>query len=259
MPQFSKWRTKNSDSGIEMSEKDGVRALHLGSSMVQSAMRLTAPNELELAYTRCMMGFLLFHPNPIHIVMIGLGGGSLAKFVYERMPQTKTTVVEINPQVISAARSYFSLPNDNERLQVVMAEGSEYIARNPATADVLMIDGFDDGCQADTLCSQDFYNRARESLNRNGVLVVNLLSRDKGRDEYMRRIEHSFNGHVAILMTEVRGNQIVFALKHSPGKLAWEELRRRAENLEIEFALPFSRFILGLRKYNSHGGGYLEI
>ena len=89
MPRFSKWRTKNSESDIEMSEKDGVRALHLGSSMVQSAMRLTAPNELELAYTRCMMGFLLFHPNPIHIVMIGLGGGSLAKFVYERMLKTK--------------------------------------------------------------------------------------------------------------------------------------------------------------------------
>ena len=259
MSQVSRWRTKQQESNIEMSEKDGVRALHLGSSMIQSAMRLSTPNDLELAYTRCMMGFLLFHPNPAHILMIGLGGGSLVKFVYERMPQTKITVVEISPQVIATARSYFSLPSDSERLQVVTAEGGEYVASNPVTADILMVDGFDDGCQVGTLCSQDFYNRARESLNKNGVLVVNLLSRDRGREEYMRRIQHTFNGHVLILMTEVRGNQIVFALKHSPGKLAWEELSRRAENLESELALPFSKFIMGLRKYNSHHDGYLEI
>ena len=67
------------------------------------------------------------------------------------------------------------------------------------------------------------------------------------------------DGHVVTLLTEVRGNQVVFALKHSPGKLAWEELRQRAEKLESELALPFSKFIMGLRKHNQHGGGYLEI
>ena len=259
MPRFSRWRTQQRESGVELSEQNGVRALHLGSSMIQSAMRLTVPNDLELAYTRCMMGFLLFHPGPANILMIGLGGGSLAKFVHHRMPQTKTTVIEINPQIAVTARNYFSLPADDERLQVVIAEGGDYVASHPASADVLMIDGFDDGCQVATLCSQDFYNRARAALNRNGVLVANLLSRDKGRDEYMRRIQHSFDGHVVTLLTEVRGNQIVFALKHSLGKLAWEELRRRAEKLESELALPFSKFIMGLRKHNPHGGGYLEI
>ncbi len=84
-----------------------MRCLHLGSSMVQSAMLLKAPNDLQLVYTQYMMGFLLFHPHPRDILMIGLGGGSLAKFVYHSLPLTRTIVVEINPEVVAVARSYF--------------------------------------------------------------------------------------------------------------------------------------------------------
>lgn len=258
MSRFFKWRTRR-ESGVELSEQDGVRSLHLGSSMVQSAMRLAAPNDLELVYTQCMMGFLLFHPQPENILMIGLGGGSLAKFVHQRMPQTKTTVIEIDSQVAITARNHFLLPADDEHLQVVIAEGGEYVASHPASADVLMLDGFDDGCQVAALCSQDFYNHTREALKKNGVLVVNLLSRDKGIDNYLRRIETSFNHHVVTMLAETRGNLIVFAFKHSPGKLAWAELKERARKLEAEFGLPFPGFITALRQHNPPHDKYLAI
>ncbi|KIO49528.1 polyamine aminopropyltransferase [Nitrosospira sp. NpAV] len=249
MHGFSKRRAHTQDeSNIQLSEQGGVRALHLGNSMVQSAMRLTAPNDLELTYTRYMMGFMLFHSNPENILMIGLGGGSLAKFVYHRLPRTKTTVIEINPQIVAMARNYFFVPADDQRLQVIIGEGEDYVASHPASADVLMIDGFDDGCQVSSLCSQDFYNRTRETLKKKGVLVVNLLSRDKGLQEYLRRIENSFGGHVITMAAEARGNLIVFAFKQNPGKLAWEELRERAKKLEAEFALPFPEYVKKLRR-----------
>lgn len=249
MHGFSKWRTRSQgESNIQLSEQDGVRALHLGNSMMQSAMRLAAPNDLELTYTRCMMGFMLFHPRPENILMIGLGGGSLAKFAYHRLPHTKTKVIEINPQVVATASNHFFLPSDEERLKVVIAEGGEYIANHPASADVLMIDGFDGGCQVPSLCSQDFYDHASEALKRKGVLVVNLLSRDKGLREYLRRIENSFAGQVLTLAAEVHGNLIAFAFKHSSGKLDWEELKERAGKLEMEFALPFPEYVKKLRR-----------
>ena len=56
------------------------------------------------------------------------------------------------------------------------------------------------------------------SLKRNGVLVVNLLSRDKRFHDYMSRIENSFNGRLASVMVEPHGNVIVFAFPYSPGK-----------------------------------------
>lgn len=236
------------DCGVHMSEEHGVRALHLGSSMVQSAMRLSKPNDLELAYTQCMMCFTLFHPRAENILMIGLGGGSVTKFVYHRLPQIKTTVIEINPQVVAAARNHFFVPADDDRLEVLVAEGSDYVAAHPSTADVLIVDGFDDGRQVLSLCSQDFYNRAREALKRNGMLVVNLLSRDKRVNEYIARIENSFTGRVATVLAEPFGNLIVFAFKHGPRKKVWEDLQERARVLEAELGLPFTKFVKKLQQ-----------
>lgn len=241
-------RPGQADAGVQLSEQGGVRVLHLGGSNVQSAMRLTVPNELELAYTQCMMGFMLFHPSAENILMIGLGGGSLAKFIYHRLPQIKTTAIEINPEVVAAARNYFFLPADDQRLQVIIAEGSEYVGGHPRSADVLMVDGFDDCRQVPSLCSQDFYNRAREALKRKGVLVVNLLSRDRQFQDYIRRIEDSFTGRVATLTVEVHGNMIVFAFKHNPGKHVWEDLQVRATKLEAELGLPFTKFVKKLHQ-----------
>jgi spermidine synthase len=253
MHDFSRWRSRRvpGESEIQLSEQGGVRTLHLGSSSVQSAMRLAAPNELELVYTRCMMAFMLFHPQPANILMIGLGGGSLAKFVYHRLPQTKTTVIEVNPQVVAAARDYFLLPPDDERLRVIIAEGSVFVAAHPESADILMVDGFEDGSQASALCSQEFYDDAYEALTRNGMLVVNLLSREKGLKDYLRRIEHSFDGNMARMSAETHGNLIVFAFKRGFIRPDWEEARSRAKKLEAELALPFREYVKKLHQGKS--------
>ena len=58
---------------------------------VQSEMLLDDPETLVAAYTRKMMGFLLFRDRPREVVMIGLGGGSLAKFCHRHLPATTMT------------------------------------------------------------------------------------------------------------------------------------------------------------------------
>jgi len=234
---------------LAISEQNGVRFLHLGGSMVQSAMRIDAPNELELIYTQCMMGFMLFHPNPKHVLMIGLGGGSLAKFVYHYLTETRITVVEPYHQVIMAAHQFFHLPQADSRLTIVKSEGSQYVAGDSISADVVMIDGFDDDYQVQSLCSQDFYERSKSILNKNGILVVNLLSRDKQLKMLLQRIEISFDGHMIGMMAEIRGNLIVFAFKNNPGKLSWKGLRKHAKSLESLYPLPFCNFVTQLQKY----------
>src|SRR5690606_4115144 len=113
--RLKSWRARKPEEDNEsvyISEKFGVRTLHIGSDTVQSSMRLAKPYDLEVTYTRSMMAFLLFHPQPEHIIMIGLGGGSLAKFVHHYMPRTETVAVEINPQVVNIARQFFQVPED---------------------------------------------------------------------------------------------------------------------------------------------------
>ena len=59
-----------------------TRQLYFSGCFVQSSMRLDDPFDLDFAYTRKMMAFLLFVPDPGHVLMVGLGGGSLAKFCH---------------------------------------------------------------------------------------------------------------------------------------------------------------------------------
>ncbi|SER44527.1 spermidine synthase [Nitrosomonas sp. Nm51] len=235
---------------VIISESNGVRSLHLNGSMVQSAMRIAEPNELELVYTQCMMGFLLFYPKPEKILMIGLGGGSLAKFVYHYMPDTRIIVAEINPQVVTVAYQYFELPQESDRFEIIIAEGGQLIAAHSISPDVIMVDGFDDDYQTPCLCTQEFYDQTRRMLNRNGILVVNLLSSDKQVNTLLQRIERSFNGHMIAMLSEMRGNLIVFAFKNNPGRHSWKSIRKTADKLEKQFPLPFTEFVSKLQKYS---------
>ncbi|HEX7813156.1 MAG TPA: hypothetical protein VF460_14720 [Burkholderiales bacterium] len=134
---FGNWkkpRKEPREVSVEVSEKDGIRSLHLGSDTVQSSMKLADPAELVLSYTRAMMAFLLFEPQPRRILMIGLGGGSLAKFIYHRMPSAEVVAVECEPAVLFAARQYFHVPENGERFRAELAEGSAWVAETRAVA-----------------------------------------------------------------------------------------------------------------------------
>ncbi len=78
-----------------------TKALHFAVEEVQSRMDVREPHTLNLQYTRSMMGFMLFDAAPAYIGMIGLGGGSLAKFCYRYLPTSSICVAEINPYVIA--------------------------------------------------------------------------------------------------------------------------------------------------------------
>ncbi|HQQ34262.1 MAG TPA: spermidine synthase, partial [Methylophilus sp.] len=110
-------RSVSGEESVEVSEVDGIRSLYLGSSTIQSSMRVKTPYSLELPYSRAMMLFLLFAKRTGDVLMLGLGGGSVPKYIHHFLPDICIRVVEINPQVIAIARSHFYLPEDDDRLQ----------------------------------------------------------------------------------------------------------------------------------------------
>ena len=78
-------------------EKDGELSLHFGFPTIQSRMLKADPEHLVLDYTRTMMGFLLFQPKPVRIAMIGLGGGSLAKYCTDDFPTATSPQSSFRP------------------------------------------------------------------------------------------------------------------------------------------------------------------
>jgi spermidine synthase len=258
MTRVKSWFASHRAS-VEVSEEGGVRSLHLGGDAIQSSIRLDRPDELALDYTRAMMAFLLFQPLPREVLMIGLGGGSMARYIHQRMPKTRTTVVEINAKVLAAARNLFHFPADDARLQVEIACGADYLAGHAESADVLLVDGFDDGKQPAVLCTQAFYDAASAALRPGGVMAVNFMAAEKKLDAYMQRIEKSFDGFVATLTAEDRVNIIAFAFKRYPRQMAWAELKKRAQQLKKIHDLPLDDFIAGLKKMNPHTRANLKL
>ena len=253
-----KWgRRAKAGSEVVVSEEDGVRYLHLGGDHIQSAMRIEAPDDLELDYTRTMMAFLLFHPRPKDCLMVGLGGGSIPKFIYRRLPSVRTRVVELSQPVITTARSLFKVPADCTRLRVELGDGAKAVHAAEAEFDLLFVDGFEDGAQVPDLVSEEFYAAAHRALRDRGVMVVNFFGHDRKFDRYLKRIEAAFSGCVICLDAREDGNVIVFALKGCPTSIPWLELRRCAANLEEKLGLPFDSFVSGLRKHNRWTRGAL--
>src|SRR5260370_7247966 len=88
------------DSSPFLREEKGIICLHFNVAQVQSEMYRHAPDELVLGYTRTMMDFLFFNKQPRHIGIVGLGGGSVQKYSYRRLPHTTCSVAATTPQLI---------------------------------------------------------------------------------------------------------------------------------------------------------------
>ncbi|HEU4352431.1 MAG TPA: fused MFS/spermidine synthase [Burkholderiales bacterium] len=225
-----------------------MRTLHVGGEAIQSSMRIEDPYALALDYTRCMMTFLLFHPEPREVLMIGLGGGSLAKFFHRKLRSTRVRIVELDARVIAAAREHFALPPDGARLKVEVGDGAE--ALEPECCDVLIVDAFEDELHVPRLASREFYDGAFLALAEPGALVVNFMDDDPKLDPTLERLKRAFGGAVLAMRALYDPNILVVALKGAPPRIAWSSLRERAAELESRFGLPFARYVSRLRGMN---------
>jgi spermidine synthase len=166
-----------------------------------------------------MMSFALFVPRPRHILMVGLGGGSLAKFCYRHFPHSRISVVELRQDVI-ALREQFHVPPDDERFQVIHADAASFIARLHASADVLLVDGFDQHGLPPSLGSARFYADCRRALRGGGVMVANIFNYDPARETMLERLRQAFGGRLCWFDGVAGNNHIFFALKDSGSRRA---------------------------------------
>lgn len=199
-------------------EELDAQSLHFSDEAIQSRMQLREPDALALEYTRTMMGFLLFDAEPAHIAMIGLGGGSLAKFCHRHLPRTDLTVVEINPHVI-ALRERFHVPPDGARFRVVLDDGARFVANTPERFDVLLVDAFDAERMPEALGTRRFYDDCADVLRPGGLLVVNLHAAHPHLPVYLDRLGAALAGPPLRVDDRDGSNSVVFARRGRPLQL----------------------------------------
>ena len=236
-------------TSIEVSEAQGVRYLHFGSHLVQGAMRIARPYSLELEYTREMMLPLLLHPGsawPRSVLQVGLGSASFTRFLHRHRPATKVTVVELLPEVVSAARQFFKLPEESAQLRIEIADAHDWLARTTRRFDLILVDGFDAEGRAGMLESLPFYLNARSRLSAGGMLSANLLTRHRSVAPVVARLREAFDGQVLVLPPCGAGNTVAVASNGREIRLDRGGLRDAALKLKAETGLDLAATLKGL-------------
>jgi len=233
-------------------EMQGERRLRFSPADLQSRMRLDDPHELVAAYTRQMMSFLLFNPDPAAILMIGLGGGSMAKFCHSHLPRASLTVVEVDARVI-ALRDAFFVPPDDARLRVVHDDGARYMRLAHAPLDAILVDAFDESGVAQSLADPQFFLEAARRLAPDGVLIMNLHGDSARFAAHLRSARAAFGARSLLAPVTANENLLLFAWGERA--VARQDVRMdvRARRLQSMLRLNFVSYLRRLREARTIG------
>lgn len=230
-------------------EFDGVRSLHLGTSWVQGAMRLSKPDNIELEYVQMMMMWMLFLGAPRHIVQLGLGSAALTKFCYRRFPQARVTAAELNPNVIGICHALFGLSPNDARLDVREMDAMDFVCdpANEDTVDVLQVDLYDEQARGPVLDSPEFYQACADCLTADGIMTTNVFGDFINYDKNLQNMELVFDA--VVWLPEVHdANIVVVAFKKAP-QIDFSVLYERAGQIKKSMNLPAKRWVTGLKSW----------
>lgn len=248
------YQSHDDEGIIEIVETEGVRALHFGSSSRQSSMLIKEPDQLHASYARAMMAWLLFKDRPGQVLMIGLGGGTLTKYLLHQFDDCKIKVVEYRRSVVKIARSHFELPLD-PRLKIKIGDGGHFIRQRGLTHsghyDLLMIDAFDHAGMATSVSGEAFFDSCKALLKQDGILAINLWGTDKPLFQQVAwHLGRIFDWRILFLPVRGRGNVIGFAFNEGVETPTMKALLARAQELEQQYHLEFPTFVKDIKLNN---------
>lgn len=229
-----------------------LRSLHFGSSARQSTMFVARPHDLALEYTHCMMTALPFlAADPSRALMLGLGGGSMVKFVRQHCPDCRIDVAELRSQVVDVARQFFHLPDDDDRLAVHVTDGGQFLQLCDAPPwDLLLLDLHTSAGMAPVVFSRDFLPMCRQHVAEGGVLAANLwYGVDMMAERRVRRLlEANFP---RVLYLPVAGKRNCIAIGLTDTELP-AELVDQAQDWEQRSGLPLLQLTQHLLRRSSY-------
>lgn len=168
---------------IEVVDNRVTRKLYFDSPIEQSCLFLNAPMTLNFEYQEKMIDQLLTlaatrnSNQDFRVLMLGMGGGTMAHHLFHSLPNLQMTVVELRQIVIDAAYRFFQLPNEPE-IDVIEDNALTFMAENQHKYDAILIDIFDaDGLSCE-LSRAEFQDDLWQSLNPAGLLIFNLWNEE---------------------------------------------------------------------------------
>jgi predicted membrane-bound spermidine synthase len=144
-----------------------------GWDYTESVIDLADPDDLPLRYAQVMTIALIYPQARQKILMLGLGGGSIATYLARFVPEASFSTVEVDPGVIAAAKTYFGL-RESERMRFLASDGRVFLTRNRETYDLILVDAYRGGYVPFHLLTREFYSLVKERLAPGGAAAFNV-------------------------------------------------------------------------------------
>jgi spermidine synthase len=242
------FRTRDEHGPIVVFEDGGRRVLTFGNEVEQSCGYPEDPLRLEFAYIQAMILALLFRPQPRRVLLLGLGGGSLARAIHGLLPGCRLQAVERRAAVVRVARDYFLLPPDVEVEEEV---ASAFLAQAEPGCDLIFADLYHAGGMDDEQTGDSLLQDASRILAGRGLLVLNLW----GSDYRAARHAHIQLGRTfaaKVLYLHVRGgNLVAFAFPQGLPELQRRAFFKQAQSLGVRMGIPLQKQARDLWRQNA--------
>jgi spermidine synthase len=119
---------------------------------------------------------ILAHGAVRHVLIVGGGDGALAEEIFKHRDIEHITLVEIDPWVVGVSKRHLKDVNhgsfDDPRLELVIADGKDYVAATGAQFDLIVVDSTDPTGPGEPLFEASFYADCHRILNPGGVIVT---------------------------------------------------------------------------------------
>ena len=140
----------------------------------QGGISLDEPDRLLLEYTRlAFVGLALLKKAPRNVLFLGLGAGSMPRYLHQYFPDTRSTVVELDPDIVETAHKFFYF-RDGPNLMVRNSDGRVFVKRARERYDLIVLDAY----QSDTipfhLTTVEFLREVKSKLTPHGVVIANI-------------------------------------------------------------------------------------
>ncbi len=128
-----------------------------------------------------------------HMLMIGLGGGTIVRMITNKFSEVTFDVVEVDRVMADVTKKFIG---EELRCNILFRDGAEYVKSSFAKYDVIILDAFISDRIPEEFLERDFVAAAYAGLKEEGILAINCISSMDGSlsiGEYTERLSEFFD------------------------------------------------------------------
>ncbi len=170
-----KYKKKLFDKNSPFQNVQVIETEGFGPMLINDNIVMTCERD-EFIYHEMISHVPLFsHPHPKDVLIIGGGDGGTAREVLKHSQIQKCIMVEIDSMVVSACKKHLKATAcsfSHPRLELKIEDGARFVARNPSSFDIIIVDSSDPVGPSSVLFGSQFYKNASSALKKGGIIVA---------------------------------------------------------------------------------------